>query len=377
MRGLIAVGLMIMGTSGQADTPAQVLSDLMSAPPEAAQFAPAFLAEVPISQLIPFLDQIRAQIGPVDRIEPDGDGFRIETATHAVSAQITLNAEGQVAGLFFQPPEARATTLDAALVALDALPGQVAYHITTNGAVVADQGGNAPVQVASAFKIAVFAELLAQGRDLADVVTVEPRHHSLPSGRMQHLPSGAPVTLYAAAAEMIAESDNTATDLLLDVVGADAVAERLGLDRVLTTRQLFQLKADADLAALYGTDPDSALEALADRGLPAVADVLGLTGPDDPGWTVPLRKLCEIMESVSYHPIMKINPGPVRRSDWTQVAYKGGSDAGVIAFVHHLTASDGTRHCAAMAIAADEPVEEGPAVAAWRTTLSVLAETTR
>ena len=50
---------------------------------------------------------------------------------------------------------------------------------------------------------------------------------------------------------MISISDNTATDMLVDLVGRDALAQKLGIDFALKTREFFFLKGDAEARGAY------------------------------------------------------------------------------------------------------------------------------
>ena len=127
---------------------------------------------------------------------------------------------------------------------------------------------------------------------------------------------------------MIAHSDNTATDALIRVIGAERIAADLGIETLLTTRALFQLKADKPLADAYlsgaTSDRTAILKQLSERELPSVAASSLYT----PGleWMIPVRRLCRLAAAVSDIDVFAINPGPVRSGSWQRVAYKGGSE---------------------------------------------------
>lgn len=365
-----------MAAPACADTPAEVLRAILTEPPREAQFAPRFLNSVPMGQLVPIVAGLSATIGEVTGVEAQGDDwFVVTSASHALRARISLDGQGQVIGLFFEPPERQGLSLAEALAALEALPGTLSYRIESDAGVLHEAGGDAPVQVGSAFKLGVLAAL--EGRDLAEVVTLEARHKSLPTGRMQNLPTPAPMTLHTATAAMIADSDNTATDLLLEVTGADMVADILGVAQVLSTRQFFAIKADAALRDLYQSDPVAAAAEADARPLPRVADVMDITHRTGLGWAIAPSRLCRVIGSVADHPAMTLNAGPVSGPDWARVAFKGGSEPGVLAFVHHLTDAAGTQYCAVMALQSDAPIEEITAATAWRSVLGALARETR
>ena len=113
-----------------------------------------------------------------------------------------------------------------------------------------DTGHNAdaPFLTASVFKIPVLVEVFRQaeagGLNLDDTVTIS-RKAKLPgSGVLKEMSDGLAVTARDLAMLMTVVSDNTATDLLLDLVGKDAVnatLRRLGLERTrvdLTCREI-------------------------------------------------------------------------------------------------------------------------------------------
>ena len=82
---------------------------------------------------------------------------------------------------------------------------------------------------------------------------------SLPSGVLQSWPAGTPMTVESLAILMISQSDNTAADRLLHLLGRERVESRTrvaGNTHVarntpfLTTREMFALKTPADSDAL-------------------------------------------------------------------------------------------------------------------------------
>ncbi len=114
---------------------------------------------------------------------------------------------------------------------------------------------------------------------------------SLPSGELQDRPAGSTTTVEEAATLMISISDNTAADLLIDLVGVDAVEQNMAtmgaspesIDRTLpflTTRQLFTLKWTQEtlepLTAVLGTNPGIELD-------PQVWSSFAFKGGSEPG----------------------------------------------------------------------------------------------
>ena len=114
-----------------------------------------------------------------------------------------------------------------------------------------------PAPLGAAFKLYVLdalGEAVAAGTiRWNQPLTVTAQLKSLPAGELQDEPDGTAVSVLDTAAAMISLSDNTATDMLINLLGRSAVQAALtrtgiadpALDRpFLTTREIFTLKLD-------------------------------------------------------------------------------------------------------------------------------------
>ncbi|GLQ55998.1 serine hydrolase [Devosia nitrariae] len=382
---LLSVLALIGPACGQEDGAARreqevILGLLGQAPVEENQFTPEFLAQVPLAQVEQLLVQIKSTIGTPEEVRPTEDGYVVETRTHTMPVQITLDEAGRISSLLFRPPvQSNASIADIA-AQFDDLEGTVSYLVVRDGEVLAERDADTPLAVGSAFKLAVLAlldEAIERGEhSWDDVVRLENRHISLPTGLMQTFPVGSPVTLHTAAALMISISDNTATDLLIDVVGREALAEKLGVDFALTTREFFFLKGDLETRdAFLAASPEGKLEItedMAGRPMPALNPNLPL---HDEGveWYVSARRLCELIDAVAHLDVMSINSGIATASDWRRVAYKGGSETGVLNFTTQLTARDGSEICAVLTINNDSAVTGTTPTSVYASILAALA----
>ncbi|MBB4121893.1 serine hydrolase [Martelella radicis] len=361
-REIIAAGaIAVLATAPQAlASPAEInaIETLWQNPEDAGVLvSESFARAVPNAQLTALVDRLVKQTGPALAVTGDKGAYMIRTETHEIPVEISLDDDGRIQGLFFSPPEVLTEGPAATLAAFEALPGTVSYLVTSEDKTLFDRNADTPLAVASAFKLGVLKVLLgdiaAQNRNWQDVVTLQPEDKSLPSGRLQTFPDGSPVTLHTLATLMIAESDNTATDMLMRVLGADRVANALGLPSVLTTRQAFALKADPELAQEYAAASETEKPATAKKAaagpLPAVSDVLGpmTTGVE---WPLSNAKLCALMGEVATADVFSVNPGPVRAGDWKSVAFKGGSETGVLNLTAQLTGKDEGRVCLSVTI---------------------------
>jgi hypothetical protein len=322
-------------------------------PLTADMFAPSFLAQVSMEQVLEVFAKTRVAVGPPVSIEQSGRGsYLVHTATYQIPVDLGLDPSGRVATLLLHPAAPNFAGIGDVLGAIDGLRGEVGYLVTRDGTVLHAHGQTRPIAVGSAFKLgvlAVVADEIAAGRLRWDtVVRLAAGEVSLPSGQLQNLPVGSPLTVHTLAAFMVSQSDNTATDVLIDLVGRDKVAHKLGVDFVLKTGEFFRLKADPALrlrfAAADVAGKRKAADDMAALPLPDAADV---GAPLDAGieWYLPPSRLCSLVAEVAGLDVFTINTGVARKQDWAHIAFKGGSEVGVASLTSALTDKAGHRYC--------------------------------
>ena len=197
------------------------------------------------------------------------------------------------------------------------------------------------------------------------IIRLQERNKSLPSGELQNWPDGSPVDVFSLAAIMISESDNTAADTLLAYVGRRSVEAFAPRDRpFLSTRDAFILKDPnrADMLKRYRaadkSERRSLLKQIDALPLPDVSIFSGDPLATDVEWFFSTRELCDLMRSVEVLPLMSINPGVAEASDWKRVAYKGGSEPGVLNLTTWLVAKNGKNYCVSATWNNDKPLDE-------------------
>ncbi|TDD69482.1 serine hydrolase [Jiangella aurantiaca] len=267
------------------------------------------------------------------------------------------------------------------LEALDADVGMVAARVADDGSCrpVAELDPATPRPMASIFKLyvlgAVAAAVDAGELSWTDELTVSGGLRSLPSGELQDAPAGTRVTVERAAAAMVAISDNTAAELLMDRVGRTAVEEamtalghsRPDLNRpFLTTREFFTVGwGQPDLRddwALAGAAGRARLLA----ALPA--GPLRVTGRDidDPAWESGVDWFGSALDVCAAQAALHANASDevlrsvlgqnrgvtIDRGDWPYVGYKGGSAPGVVTASWYGERADGERYVFVMQAAA-------------------------
>ena len=214
----------------------------------------------------------------------------------------------------------------------------------------------------------------------ADVLTLSARHVSLPAGRLRDMPPGSPLTLHTLAALMISESDNTATDVLIDFIGQDRLEALSGLSPFLTTREFFHLKSDPELYARYAQADSAArrelLSALSDRPLPRVDQVLRPLQPHAQ-WRIPTAALCAWMEKVAELGLTQINSGPLDKSRWLRVSFKAGGELGVLNLTTSVRDGDGGEFCVSATWNAARAFDPEPLVERYATLFPSLSDRPR
>ncbi|MBV9206293.1 MAG: serine hydrolase [Actinobacteria bacterium] len=218
-------------------------------------------------------------------------------------------------------------------------------------------------------------------------LTVTARLKSMPAGELQNEPDGTQVSVLETAAKMISLSDNTAADMLINLMGRSAVEAALAatgmaspaLDRpFLTTREIFVLKLDLwpTLAERYVTADEPSRRALlastVDRAtLPAVAAAGAWTTPraiDSLEYFASARDICHLYASLAalarrpglspISQVLSLNDDGLQLdpAQWKTTWFKGGSEPGVLTMAYLATTRTG--HSYVVTALAENPSQQ-------------------
>ncbi len=275
---------------------------------------------------------------------------------------------GAMAALLFEEvPDletGRPTTWEAVDASVTALATRTNYLVARveNGSCEALHGarGDTRLALGSTFKLYVLAELARQieagSLGWADPVVIRDALKSLPSGVLQDAPEGTEVPIVDVATGMISISDNTATDHLIDRLGRENI--EANMSRVghgapelntpfLTTRELFLFKlslADADIETYLASDVAARrtfLSSLAGQAPDVTRPWNEPRRIDQLEWFASASELCTLMATLDtladqagldpLHTVLSTNPGaPIDPAAFPYVAFKGGSEPGVL-----------------------------------------------
>ncbi len=357
---------------------------LRSAHPDPAVFSASFLSQVPAARVDAIVAQLETILGAYRSIDGTGGDYTAHFDKGTNEVLIHLDAEGKIDGLLFKAPRLQASSLDEALSSLKPAGGRLSYVVLDGNADTAARDASAPLAVGSAFKLAVLAAIrdeVSRGRrHWSDVVPLQRRWKSLPSGVLRNWPDGAPLTIATYATEMISISDNTAADAMVRLAGRALTPYAAGNDPILTTREMFQLKStpyvaqrNAYLAARTPVQRAAILKELDAMPLPAIG-VLESKPILAVEWHYSVRELCNLMGKVAELPLMSINPGLADATSFRHIAFKGGSDTGVVSLTTQVTTKRGTTFCfSATANDSAKDVDERAFELAYGAVLGVLA----
>ena len=319
-----------------------------------------------------------------------------------------------IAGLLFQPYSAAPvptswSQVDTELRALAGRAAMVATEVGKRPPLHALQP-DTPGAIGSAFKLYVLGALgsaVARGSaSWNEKLALHAAWKSLPSGDLRTAPDGRRYTLRYFAQQMIAVSDNTAADHLIHRVGRPAVEAELAamgmrtprLDTpFLTTRELFALKLSASPALRDAYVAGSPAQR---QRLLARVDALPVTLAAATAWAAPrevstiewfaspsdLAQAMVALQAAARRPglapirqILARNPGmPFDKKTWRYVAFKGGSEPGVLSLTWLLTRSDGRSFV--LSIVLNDPnkaIDETGAVNVAEGAVDLLAQTRR
>lgn len=320
-------------------------------------FAASFTAQVSVTQVEALIAQFKSQLGAYQGVHPLADHFSTEFEKASLPTYIVLDGTGRITGLLFKNPIPKSKDVGAVVDQLKALPGKVSILVLQNGSDRVAYHANDALAVGSAFKLAVLSALKKQidgkRRFWKEIVVLRPQWKSLPSGVLQSWPDNSPLTVATAATLMISQSDNTAADIVLLTIGRSAVQAESPKRNLpfLTTRAAFQLKDPANAALLAKwrsrdeLDRRGVLGSLQSRPLPDVKIFTGAPLDLDVEWFFSARELCAFMTEVGMLPLMSVNPGVADPTQWAHVAYKGGSEPGVLNLTTQLTSKSGKTYC--------------------------------
>lgn len=296
------------------------------------------------------------------------------------SVQMTLVVDSKqpyyITGLFLGEPILIAANLNAIVEELKKFPGETSFIAAKlkDGKLqtLASHNADKPLAIGSTFKLYILSELVrsikAGEHKWNEITVLQEDSMSLPSGMLQKWPIGSPVTLHTLASLMISISDNTATDHLIKFLGREKIEKMLTITGnakaelsipFLKTSEFFKLKLEPSgkIADIYIAKDTNARREMLNNEVSKIDKQSLKSFPkplyiDKLEWFASandlarllnyLREQTESEETKPARGILAINRGiNISEKDWPYVAFKGGSEPGVLNFTYLLQSKTG------------------------------------
>ncbi|KZK84256.1 hypothetical protein PsAD13_02295 [Pseudovibrio sp. Ad13] len=316
-----------------------------------SMFSTGFLSLVGEQGLKRSLEDALAAYGAAQEIskETQNNAFLVKTTHFKIVVLLERERSGKIKGLFIKPALYQVENLDECLSLMQEMVGTSSLLIRKDGVEFFSKNADQPLAIGPAYKLFVMQELVrrVKGGELKwnQKVRLEKDLESHPVSSLYAKMSGGLVTLQVVAQHMMAASDNSAADVVLNLIGTKPLETREERTPFLTSRQFYQLKADRDLAERYGqagvAKRRKILEKIEERSLPAIEDVADpyLSGVE---WYASAEELCDVIGEIADDKAMQFNPGLAEKTDWRRIAFKAGSEIGVLNFTYDLKGLNGT-----------------------------------
>jgi len=323
---------------------AAALTRLLTVSPIASEwFDERFQQQVPITSVEKIVLDGKAELGKFHAVVKVDGKYEAKFEKGVMPCSITLDDTGRIAGLWFHPLRLSTASFEDAQKKLNDLAGKVSVLVVDNeGKDLFAIRPDEPLAVGSAFKLAILdamnQKIGKKARLWQQTISLQEKHRSLPSGQLQKWPIGSALTLSTLSNLMISISDNTATDMLLDWVGRDRIEKTVSHSKpFLSTREAFVLKSASNeelLQRYRGSDEKQRRKILREIASLTLPEAGGLNRQvtSDVEWHFSARELCATIARVSLLPSMQINPGLADKKEFDQIAFKGGSELGVLNF---------------------------------------------
>ena len=300
----------------------------------------------------------------ITSVTPNYDVVRVDFSGVTMAFLLTRGRNRQVIGVDGLQTSVIGLQFSDLLGRFKQLPGKTSLVVTRNGRDLISHNADLPLQVSSSMKLGVLKVLLddsAAGRlKLTDTAVLKPEFKNLPSGTLQQFPNGSVLTLHTLAALMMRDSDNTASDVLIDRLGADRIAAVLELPFIMNFHQWFMMKGDRKLYDDYRSRDPIARAKLLKELTPQVplyySDTFVQPTPEA-GWHVSTRKLCNLASGVAASEFSQLANTFVQFSEWRSIASKAGGDETSRNDTIVATRIDGEQFCMSVTWNTDAPID--------------------
>ncbi len=322
-------------------------------------FSPTLLSAISLQQLNEIAEEYGQGLSDITKKSSEGNVLVFEMLYeegYTRDLTIVLDRDQRIAALWFGTLR---IPVEKIRTEIESLEGSVSVLLRSSSRdeVLFSFNEEEPLALGSAFKLYVLAELFRQieaGKiDPSAIYELKEEDKSLPSGILQSWPAGTPITIATLANLMISISDNTATDILIDMVGRENIERDLELFGMknnlnrpfLKTKELFKLKwglKDEEMERylhLSSAEKRGFLNALVQRPLPDPQAITLSTLEIE--WFASAQEITDLFQRIvdgqndkalidRLLSTLAINKGIPEAERFEYAGFKGGSEPGVI-----------------------------------------------
>ncbi|MFG1362370.1 serine hydrolase [Xanthobacter versatilis] len=300
-------------------------------------FAPALRVPDILRRVAQARDELIERFGPLQSVVPSAKGAMLLFRAASIPARISFDTDGRVGGLYFETPRHEPLDRSAALSLFNSKPGRKAIYVQRDGSEWLSYNQDVPLAVGSAFKLLVYEEVLRRVRNgslaWTDIAHITQCSASF-GGIFDRWPIETGLTLSSLCNAMIAASDNTSTDVLIDLLGRSTLERLSPRNRpFLKTREMFLLKfgLGRHLARRFLDGQIRSkrriLRAMTDW--PVHEQPTGFDPAPGIEWFFTARELVQLIERVHTGQAFQVSGGPFD-GEYETVSFKAGREPGVI-----------------------------------------------
>ena len=312
-------------------------------------FTDNFLQQVPAANVEQILKSYSNQLGELKEVKQTQEGYSLVFENGTAPSKLTLNDQGKVAGLWFGSISLSQDNFEDILNDFKELDGEVSIYVGKNNEEeLLAYNSDKDLAVGSTFKLyvlkALYDEITTTDKTWDDIIRLNEKNMTLPSGIIQNWSIDTPVTVKTLSSLMISLSDNTATDHLIDYVGRKNIEEIVDEKNIpfLKTSDMFKLKhgiSNDRINEYLNADLQKKREILnnLDDVKVSINDISGSAKLiDSIEWFYTTKELSNIIYELKDADEISINPGLASKDSWNLIGYKGGSEEGVLQLTHLL-----------------------------------------
>ncbi|WSG96429.1 serine hydrolase [Rhizobium johnstonii] len=316
-------------------------------------FSAGFLKTIGVFAVKKHIADLIRKHGDFECMVVNENGRYVRLAHAEIPVEVGIDKDSKISSLRFAAPIPTRRSLSSHIAAISSLPGVSSVLVARGDHIVAEHNVDTPLAVGSAFKLTVLRvimDIVRTGHLTWDtIVPLKDDFRSVSGGILRYWPNNSLLTLDTLVNLMIAESDNTAADVLIGIAGRGKM-EAMSPRNIpfLTTREAFLLKSpdNDDVAAKWhgaGILEKRAILELLQGSPPADSDLQNITSGIE--WFYTAKELWRLLDETHSHQSLQINSGPVEKLGWKQVAFKGGSELGVLSLCTFLISEDESASC--------------------------------